>query len=67
MKPGDRVTMKYDKRFHYGTVVERSGNSEKRIFVVWDRFPNSITGYKGEIRLVRPNEEINFPEEREVK
>lgn len=70
MKPGDRVTWKYDSiKVSYGTVIEPKWKTknEKAIFVTWDRYPETFTMYDGEVRLVRKDEEINFPEIREVK
>lgn len=64
MSPGDRVTFKYDKRPTYGTVIScQFENSRNYIFVVWDKNPDHFQFYQGEIRLVRPEEEIEFPEE----
>lgn len=64
MNPGNRVTMKYDKRFHYGTVIEpQYKESEGLIFVIWDRDPSYFVAYSGEVRLVRKDEEKKFPEE----
>lgn len=67
LKPGDRVTWKYDSRICYGTVIESQLRDSEKTFVVWDRYPDIFKFYDyGEIRLVRKNEEINYPENKEV-
>ena len=64
MEPGDRVAMKYDKRFHYGTVIPGQYRNNKGIvFVAWDENPNYFVAYRcNEVRKVRTNEEEQFPE-----
>jgi len=64
LEPGDRVTMGYDKAYHYGTVIEgQFRNNEGKVFVVWDRFPDRFTAYSsGEVRKVRKGEEEKFKE-----
>ena len=64
MKPGDRVTMKNDRRTHYGTVIEgQLRDNEGLTFVIWDRTPERFHHYGcGELRLTRPGEEKRNPE-----
>jgi hypothetical protein len=64
MNPGDRVTIKYDRRTFYGTVIpEQFKDNEEIVFVVWDREPDYFKAYRcGEVRLVRDGEEEKYPE-----
>ena len=63
MKPGTRVTWKYNTVPQYGTVIEPVFRDPKDfIFVVWDSKPDIFHAYTCEIRRLRKNEEIEFPE-----
>jgi hypothetical protein len=64
VKPGTRVTFKYQKGFGYGTVIPgQFRNNDGLIFVVWDKKQGQFTAYScNEVRKTRKNEEEQYPE-----